>query len=504
MNRTNLVGLLVVGAALGATAVALAVQLWPGIGPVGPDEAGVEALAPAPAPEGVPDRQTERPNIVMIVACTLRRDMLTPYGAPPEASPFLAKLAAGGARFADSISAAPWTKAASTALMTGHHPIQVGMTEPRNHANRRRLSEEVTTLAEYLDGAGYETLGLTANPNTNELFGFAQGFDHYSEPKGLWGKGGSVNKSTTRQLADRALKRVDAREDPDAPMYLRLMVIDVHEPIRTNARKVEPFLHLDLPRRVISYLSMVRQLDTGIEHLWSELNARGYNGDNTVFMLVNDHGEGLRWPELHGHGHGNHVQATTVRMPWIVYGEGVAEGHVIEGMASQVDVLPTILGLADIPSDYAGPGHDWSAQVQGTSGRTTRTEAYADTWFHRSSRAAIYTEPTACLHDFLDLAEQLGEERLVPRTSCYDRKADPLQAEPKAPDQALLAQLKAWREARVADNESWPHHEDIRVTDEVASQLEALGYVQGDDLGDEPAHVESKGRKGRRRRGKRR
>ena len=516
MNRTNLVGLLVVGAALGAALVGVVVQSTrsspppPAPEPAPVDEVAVQEAEPAPPPPpiDVRDRQTDKPNIVMIVACTLRMDLLTPYGGPEQASPFVAQMAADGTRFANAIDAAPWTKAASTALMTGHHPIQVGMTEPKNHANRRRLSSEVTTLAEYLDAAGYETIGLTANPNTNELFGFSQGFDHYVEPQGLWGKG-KVHKPSTKKLAESLLPRLDTREDPDAPLYLRLMVTDVHEPIHTTARKMKPFQGLtQYPRRVREYLSMVRQLDMGIEYVWTELGKRGYTADNTILLLVNDHGEGLKWPAKHGHGHGNHVQASTVRMPWVIMGEGVASDHVVQGMASQVDVLPTLLGLAGIEADYAGPGRDWSAQVRGESDRTDRVASYADTWFQRSSRAGVYTEDLACLHDFLDLAEKLGQERINPRTACYDRRNDPMQVEPLGENEALVAQLKDWRHDREADNAAWAHHEDIRVPDDVEAQLEALGYVQGDEeLGDEPAHVEKprrgKGKgKGKERKGK--
>ena len=498
MNRANQIGLVVAGVALGATLVAMGVQLTSteAPAPTAPARPAAKAKAkskakaePTPTPPPFADRQTDQPNIVMIVACTLRQDMLTPYGGPEAASPFVAHMADNGALFEHAIDAAPWTKAASTALMTGYHPVQLGMTEPADHANRRRLSSEVTTLAEYLDDAGYETLGITSNPNTSDTFGFHQGFDAYSQPNKLWGQPGGTTKPTLRQLVDRALPRLDAREDPSAPLYLRIMTIDVHEPIKATAFKTAPFEDLGLPPRVVAYLAMVRQLDTGMRHLWTELNARGYTEENTVLVLVNDHGEGLRWPDVHGHGHGNHVQSTTVRMPWVLYGEGVAAGHRVGGMASQVDVLPTLLGLAGADTDYAGPGRDWSAQVRGEAPRTDRVSAYADTWFQKSSRAGVYTETTACLHDFLDLAEQMGQERLLPRTACFDRVADPLQTQPVDLDQGLLDELMAWREARVADNEAWPHHEDIRVDDDLAAQLEALGYAQGDDLGDEPAHV---------------
>jgi NHS family xanthosine MFS transporter len=41
----------------------------------------------------------ERPNVVMVIGCTVRRDQLTPYGGPAHTTPLLASLAAQGTRF---------------------------------------------------------------------------------------------------------------------------------------------------------------------------------------------------------------------------------------------------------------------------------------------------------------------------------------------------------------------------------------------------------------------
>ena len=41
----------------------------------------------------------DRPNIVLIIACTLRKDMLSPYGGLPGVSPCLSRKAAHGTRF---------------------------------------------------------------------------------------------------------------------------------------------------------------------------------------------------------------------------------------------------------------------------------------------------------------------------------------------------------------------------------------------------------------------
>ncbi|MBW2257837.1 MAG: hypothetical protein JRI25_24990, partial [Deltaproteobacteria bacterium] len=47
-------------------------------------------------------------------------------------------------------------------------------------------------------------------------------------------------------------------------------------------------------------------------------------------------------------------------------GPGVAVGHRVSGLASQVDVMPTVLATARIPlRDGDLAGRDWSTQVRG-------------------------------------------------------------------------------------------------------------------------------------------
>lgn len=425
----------------------------------------------------VPGQAVARPNVVLVIGCTLRRDQLSPYGGLSAASPFLQQLAQQGARFAHAVDAAPWTRAASTAIVTGHHPIEVGMIEPLPTPSRRRLSAEVTTLAERLSAAGYETIGLTANPNLNRVFGFAQGFDAYYEAQGLWGEQEDVLKIPATELAQRALELVDARQRRDDPLYLRMVTIDPHEPVEVPRRRSRAMAPDGVPPRVADYRVEVRRWDNGLRVLWEGLQRRGFSRDDTLLVVINDHGEGLSWPPEHGGGHGHHLLPSVLDMPWVVVGPGVAVDHLIDGIASQIDVHPTILGLVGIEG-YTGPGHDLSGPIRGAA-HTGLDRAYADTWFGRMSRAAIYTEHRLCVHDFEDLAEQLGIERILPRTACFDRRIDPAGREPLAqPDEELIAELEAWRGQMWRAFERWPHHERLEAGVSEDALLDALGYTE--------------------------
>lgn len=416
------------------------------------------------------------PNVVLVIGCTVRRDQTTPYGAPRFVTPFLGRLARDGALFEHAVDAAPWTRPATTAVLTGHHAVQVGMVEPGTKLNRRRLPAAVTTLAERLGGEGYETLGLTANPNLNRVFGFDQGFDAYREAQGLWSDR-DVVKVSALQLAVEAMSMVDVRERPEAPLYLQLLTIDPHEPVQVSQRVAQRAARDGVPRRIGAYRVELQRWDEGISELWSGLRQRGYTEENTLLVVVNDHGEGLSYPPEHGIGHGNFLFPSTVDMFWLAYGYGVAPGQRIGGVASQVDVHPTIASMAGV-SGYEGPGLSWSAQIRGELDRTDRRYAFVDTYYQRANRAAVYTEHRLCQHDFLELAEHLGLERVFPKTVCFDRRLDPgVRTAMPEPDQEMVDALLEWREEQKRAYEAWPHHESVTRDDPVMQQLRELGYI---------------------------
>ncbi len=405
-------------------------------------------------------------HVVLVIVCTMRKDQLTPYGGHKRVTPGLSRLATTGALFESAYDAAPWTKAASTALWTGKHAVTIGMTEPSDQRNLRILPEQETTLAEHLHDAGYFTAGVTGNPNTSATFGFDQGFDEYHSGK-LWSDGGGHPSGT--QVIAALLQQLD--EAPaDKPVFLQAMMLDPHEPIKVSREEFRPFTEEGLPKHVAKYRAALHQTDNTISQLWTALSDRGYTPENTLRIVVNDHGEGLKWPNHHGKGHGNMTYQSTVAMPWILNGPGVAQDHRIGGVASQVDLVPTVLGLLGLEG-YEGPGRDWTAQVGGVA-RTDRTWAYVDTWFRQSSKAAIYSEAQHCHRNF-------SKREGTPDINCYDIAEDPNALRPlPLVDPAMSAALQQWRAQGVTAATDYPHTREAKLSSTEKQMLEALGYTE--------------------------
>ena len=376
---------------------------------------------------------------------------------------------------------APWTRPAVTALLTGQHPTRVGIVEPGPTRNDRRLLEDVTPLAAHFSEAGYATVGLTANSNLNPLFGFDRGFDAYRATDKLWRKG--LDKVEGIQLVQEALGLVDAAT-PDRPLYLQLVMVDAHKPATVTQEEIGAFQREGVSKRMAQYRAMVNRFDQAVASLDAGLRQRGLDADNTVFVVVADHGEGLKIPAHHGNGHGNYLYTTSVHVPWILRGPGVGSGVTVDGLAAQIDVAPTLLSLAgvDHQGDFDGVDH---AALLAEGGTSSRTEVYTDTWFREVHRAAIYEPARMCQVD-LDVA---GTQAMLARTAkkkkrkpnfpdaCFRWTEDAAFETPSVDDtQALQAvrdraaaqqALLAGRPASLADVDAL-----------TKGQLEALGYAE--------------------------
>lgn len=475
-------GWVAAGVVIGAALSGAAVFAWRSgtSGTGGTDVADAVGRAPAAAAGA-------ETNVVVVIGCTVRADQTSLHGGPPQATPFLAKQAASGTRFDAAIAAAPWTQPAVTAILTSRYAMTLGMIAIEGGRDSKMLPASVTTLAERMKASGRDTFGWSANPNASEVFGFDQGFDRYETPTQLWREG--MTKVDGGKLVDAALAALAARPDPRRPFYLQLLLVDAHAPDTGAGRRNQHlFEQPQLPARVARYRGMLRDLDAHVRALWKGLGELGHDERNTLFVFVADHGEGLLLPAHHGRGHGNYLYPSTTHIPWVMRGPGVREGKVVRGVVSQVDVMPTVLGVLGLPPEPGGAGRDWSATVAGEATRVAREPAVADTWFRGVSRAAIYTDDRFCQKDFRPAWTKVVEARAVVagndelaafRDGCFDWTVDRAAERPVA-DPALTEQLVAWRAEREREAAAFAAGAATPPADpdaDVVRALEGLGYV---------------------------
>src|SRR5262245_61405882 len=123
---------------------------------------------PSPTP-------ADHPNIILITLDTTRADKLGCYGGKSDVSPAVDGLARSGVVFEHAYAAVPLTLPEHTTILTGLYPSQHGV-----HDNAiYHVSPDVSTLAEVLKEAGYQTAAFISAFVLEAQFGLDQGFDRY-------------------------------------------------------------------------------------------------------------------------------------------------------------------------------------------------------------------------------------------------------------------------------------------------------------------------------------
>ncbi|WP_049985538.1 sulfatase [Halobellus rufus] len=110
-------------------------------------------------------------NVLFVVMDTVRKDRLTPYGYDRPTTPNLEAFAEEATVFEQAVAPAPWTLPVHASLFTGMYPSQHGADQENPYL------EGVTTLAETLSAAGYDTACYSSNAWITPYTHLTDGFD---------------------------------------------------------------------------------------------------------------------------------------------------------------------------------------------------------------------------------------------------------------------------------------------------------------------------------------
>ena len=451
----------------------------------------------------------ERPNVLFIVVDTLRADHLSTHGYGWETSPRLDALAERGAVFLDCTAQSSWTMPSMMSLMTGR---------PVFHT-LWKLPGEMPVLGDHFRGHGWRTGAVVANSLLHHDNGYARGFESWhvrAESTPHW------NAEEVNRRAGDFLAADDGR-----PWFLWLHYLDPHHPyeppttpwdrdnaevftegeLRTIAQVVDQAPAGDRERLsaqvpgladvVDRYDGEIVYTDAQIGALLDRLEADG-ELENTLVVLVSDHGEGLfarpehpdRIRELteaaaaaakNGRGdgelqlddllqdeHGYWMFQELIHTPFIVAGPGVAPGQRIEAMVSNLDVAPTVISLAGLPAMARLPGRDHAAALA-----TGAPVAPADVVV-----SACYENQAARTPDGRKaiLPLELYERNFgLPRLR-FDLSSDPEERRPLPLDDVTKGLFEMLRDLR--EHDAFRQYSSNQADAETLRRLREMGYIR--------------------------
>ncbi len=292
-------------------------------------------------------------NVLLVTLDTTRSDRLGCYGNSNIKTPVLDGLARDGILFTKAFSAGPTTLPSHSTMMTGLYPIHHGA-----RANSvYRLNEGHRTLAETMSAAGFATGAVISAFVLDSRFGLARGFDTYNDdlppPTGEHELFDSerVAISTTDAAIDWLKLRKGKR------FFYWAHYFDPHQPYRPPEPYAEDYAS-------VPYDGEIVYVDTELGRLLSYLEEIGVR-DNTLVVVVGDHGQGLG---QHGElTHGFLLYDGTLQVPFIMScGKRLGGGLHIDRTVCLVDLAPTLLSLLDLPALEKCDGIDLTEKAPDT------------------------------------------------------------------------------------------------------------------------------------------
>ena len=298
-------------------------------------------------------QSTERINVVLILIDTLSADHLGCYGYARETSPTIDSLAATGIIFEHCQAQGPWTLPGMASIFTGLTERSHGCSYYNEFSHG--LDPEVPTITSVLKDNGYSTAALVNIGYLGESFGVTRGNDYF------WI---NEDESDNADVTVDSLISYFEHTDVDEPFFVTVHFFDVHLPYEPPAPwdtlfqlsgrsggTEWPAMEFCSDETVVQHMtamydSEIRWTDSQLSRLFAGLRQMG-RADNTLFILVADHGEEFMEHGDWGHAHNLYQQA--LHIPLIISGPGIEPGSSISHNVGQYDILPTLFTYLSIP-----------------------------------------------------------------------------------------------------------------------------------------------------------
>ncbi len=395
-------------------------------------------------------------NLVLVTVDTLRADHLPAYGYGMVEAPAISRLASEGLRFAAAFTPAPLTLPSHSSLFTGLLPVNHGVRDNGGF----HLDVRHATLAETLKKEGYATAAFVSAFVLDSRWGLARGFDTYFDEFTVSAADLGAMARVQRPAAD---TWVQARTWLDGHLSDRFFAwIHLFDP-HTPYAPPEPFrtTYADRP-----YDGEIAYVDSVIAQITRYLESRSLL-ENTLVVLVADHGEGLG--EHDEDEHGLLAYDSTLHVPWIMrIPNRQFAGRVIEEPVSLVDVFPTIAVLMGTSAPSTIDGVDRSGLIDAGGGNTD--VLYAETFYPRLRMG--WSELTAI---------RSGQYKYIraPVPELYTYREDPGETNNLASRHPeVVSRLDRILNSVLAERAS-PGASSNAPDPQTVKQLQALGYVSG-------------------------
>jgi arylsulfatase A-like enzyme len=390
-----------------------------------------------------------RLNVLLITLDTTRADRLGCYGYTKPTTPNIDALAGDSVVFDQAIAQSAVTPVSHASIFTGLDPHRHGLRVLHGSVGNV-LEKKNTTLAEMWKAAGGQTSAFISAYPAGSAYGLDQGYSRFDEDypqpdgpaKGWMKKGAKVTVEQSQRLAkdttDAAIDWLRNKARRNKPIHMWVHYFDPHDPMMMPPQDEMPALAGEFapaskePQDQLRaiYDCEVHYMDKHLGRLLDEFKQAGL-WENTIVVVVADHGEGLGDHNWWSHGI---LYQEQIHVPLIIRIPGYAQGTRVESLVRTTDILPTVLEAAGVSperwSDIDGLSLTHALETGSTEdSRTAYADSMANLLTHyswltlskeerkndkyycliREGKKLIYHQRKPSETEFYDLAEDPGE-----------------------------------------------------------------------------------------------
>lgn len=321
--------------------------------------------------------ESARPNVIVIMSDNQGFGDLSCHGNPWLRTPNLDALHAESVRFTDFHSS-PSCAPTRAGVMTGRYPNRGGVWHTIQ--GRSILASDERTMADFFSAAGYRTAMIGKwhlgdnYPFRPEDRGFLEVWRHGGGGIGqtpdfwnnsyydsvLWhnGRPTPTHGYNTDVYFERAMEFIAESKREDKPFLIYLPTTVMHHPRQVPDYYTHPYRHLG--DHLARYYGMIANFDDNIGRLRANLRTLGLER-NTILVYLSDNGpahpDDMRFTAGMKGEAIDSVYEASHRVPCFIYwpGGGIVGGRDVGTLSSHIDLLPTLMDLANVPKQSGYP-----------------------------------------------------------------------------------------------------------------------------------------------------
>ncbi len=451
--------------------------------------------------ESVEEIDTGPPNIIFLLTDDQRYDALSIAGNRVLETPNMDRLAKDGVYFQNAFVTTSICAMSRASILTGQYARRHDIWD---FGESLTTAQYENTYPALLKKAGYTTgfigkfgVGHISQPTAAKYFDYWRGFNGQGSYKTSY-NGQPVH--LTERMGHQALEFLESQKDKDKPFLLSISFKAPHvegdpgyflpdkaySQLYQSANIDKPFAADDqyfdyfpgdfiknkngainvarkrwqdrfstpgkFQENVKKYYQLIHGVDVVVGRILDQLNTLGL-ADNTVIVFTSDNGFYLGEYGFAGKWFGSDP---SIRVPMIIVDPrpGAPKGKVIENMALNIDLAPTMLSLAGVPLPASMQGEDLTPLMTGNAPGWRTEFLYEHLWpssdaYYIPSSEGVVTEKHKYMKYFLnrDFDNAMFEE-------LYDRSFDEHEISNKIEDANYAETLKTLKQKLAAMREN--------------------------------------------------